>query len=224
MNKRSQKRTKYTYRVSNYIKSHSVSLGVFLASYGVFYLSSVLLSLWTIADWGKDITGYPPFIINTLMPRSFIAPIFFVTSFPALVIGAIILCNYSLRGIHPKASADKLYVAILLTAFGFTYQVIGAWPLGQMNVFPWQWQKQIVEMGTVFAWTLYLLSLVVLLIGAFSLYNHSRIYNQKNSDEKEQNGSTEVLQITALQLQYLRLKSWQKCCSTQRNTSVSKAL
>ncbi len=179
-----QKNT-YQNRISNYVTNHKVSLGLFLASYGVFYLTSVLLSFWTIFDWGKDITEYPPSTINTVLPRSFIDPIFFVTSFPALIIGATMLCNYSLRGITPEAPVDKQYVAILLTAFGFTYQVIGAWPLGKFADFPWQWQKQIILNGSIFAWILYILSLVVLFVGVVSLYKHSVIYHKKHLSEEE---------------------------------------
>lgn len=190
MNDSSKKQTNYTYKVSDYLKNHRVPLGLFLAAYGAFYLSSVILSRWTIADLGKDITGYPPSSINTLLPRSFIGPIFFVTSFPALIIGAAMLCAYSIRGISPDNIDDKERVAILLTAFGFAYQIIGAWPLGHLIDFPWQWQKQIISNGPIFAWILYLLSLVVLLIGVFSLYKHSRIYHQKHSSEEETNGET----------------------------------
>jgi len=172
-------------RVSNYMSERRVSLGLFLASYGVFYLTSVLLSRWTLSDWGKDITGYPPSTINTVLPRSFIDPIFFVTSLPALIAGAIILSIYSLRRITPEASADKQYIAILLTAFGFTYQVIGAWPLGRFVDFPWQWQKQIILNGSIFAWILYLLSLTVLFVGVVSLYKHSVIYHKKHLSEIE---------------------------------------
>ena len=172
-------------RVSNYMSERRVSLGLFLASYGVFYLTSVLLSRWTLSDWGKDITGYPPSTINTVLPRSFIDPIFFVTSLPALIVGAIILSIYSLCRITPEASADKQYIAILLTAFGFTYQVIGAWPLGEFVDFPWQWQKQIILNGSIFAWILYLLSLTVLIVGVVSLYKHSVIYHKKHLSEIE---------------------------------------
>ena len=185
MSSNSQKQT-CRLRVTDYVRSHKVSLGLFLASYGVFYLTSVLLSFWTIADWGKDLTDYPPSTINTVLPRSFIDPIFFVTSFPALILGAIMLSNYSLRGISPKAPADKQYVAILLTAFGFTYQVIGAWPLGKFADFPWQWQKQIILNGAVFAWVLWFLSLAVLFVGVVSLYKHSVIYHKKHVGEEEQ--------------------------------------
>jgi hypothetical protein len=172
----------YTYRVSNYVKSHKVSLALFLAAYGAFYLSSVILSGWTLADWGKDLTSYPPSSISALMPRSVIDPLFFVTSFPALIIGAVMLCAYSIRGINPAAVDDREHVAILLTVFGFAYQVIGAWPLGGKIDFPWEWQKQIVSNGTIFAWTLYVLSLSVLVVGGISLYIHSRIYHQKHPE------------------------------------------
>ena len=178
----------YVYMISNYLRSHKMSIGLLLASYGTLYLTSVLLSDWTLADWGKDITVYPPSFIRTLLPRSFIEPIFFFTSFPALIIGAAMLSNYSIRGISPEAAPTKQYVAILLTAFGFTYQIIGAWPLENSADFPWQWQKQIVSYGPLFTWILYILSLVVLLIGAYSLYRHSQIYHQKHPSEESANG------------------------------------
>src|SRR5665647_2559600 len=182
MNESSQKQTNYAYRFSNYVKSHKVSLGLFLAAYGAFYLSSVILSDWTVTALGNEVTCYPPSFINPLLPRSFINPIFFVTSFPALIIGAAMLCFYSIRGIRPEAAVDKQYVAILLTAFGFTYLVIGAWPLGNPIDFPWEWQKQIVGNGGIFAWTLYILSLTVLAIGLISLYKHSQIYHKKHPE------------------------------------------
>jgi hypothetical protein len=173
----------YQAKIAGFVSRHTVSLGVLLASYGVFYLTSVLLSMWTLGDWGKDTVAYPPSTKATLLPRSFINPIFFATSLPALIIGAVLLCNYSLRGITPNASTDKQYVAVLLTAFGFTYQVIGAWPLGNVGVFPWQWQKQILLNGVGFAWVLWLLSLAVLAVGVFSLYKHSIIYHQKHRED-----------------------------------------
>jgi hypothetical protein len=66
--------------------------------------------------------------------------------------------------------------------------VIGAWPFGDLVDFPWQWQKQIFSNGPVFTWTLFILSLFVLLVGVFSLYKHSQIYRQKHQNEEEQNG------------------------------------
>ena len=172
-------RANYSERLTKYFKTHQVSLGVFLASYGVFYLSSVLLSLWTTADWGKDIVAYPQTYFNPILPRSFIAPIFFVTSLPSLIIGAAILCANTLQGMKHKPDQTIKYTAILLTVFGFAYQVIGAWPLQNKVDLPWQWQKQIVADGSVFAWGLYFLSLITLAVGAFSLYKFSIINNRK---------------------------------------------
>ncbi len=174
-----------TYRISNYVKSHKVSLGLFLAAYGTFYLTSVMLSGWALADWGKNIVLYPPSTINTVLPRSFIEPIFFVSSFTALIVGTAMLCVHSIRRISSESSADKQYVAILLTVFGFGYIVIGAWPLGQRDVFPWEWQKQIITFAPGFAWILYILGLGVLAVGAISLYKHSLIYHQKHPSEAE---------------------------------------
>ena len=178
----------YVNRISNYARIHRVSLGLFLASYGVFYLSSVIMSGWTLTDWGKDPVSYPPSFIHALLPRSFINPLFYVTSFPLLIIGAAMLCVYSLRGIRAGASVNKQYVAILLTAFGFIYQVIGAWPLGNPIDFPWEWQKQIVGNGAFFAWILEILSLAVLAVGVVSLYRHSQIYHQTHSNEEQNIG------------------------------------
>jgi hypothetical protein len=66
--------------------------------------------------------------------------------------------------------------------------VIGAWPLGQRDVFPWEWQKQIISWGPVFAWLLYLLSLVILVVGAVSLYKNSVIYHKRILREGEKSG------------------------------------
>jgi hypothetical protein len=182
MNVNSVKQTNYSNGVSSYVKNHWVSLGLFLAAYGAIYLSSVILNRPAVAELGKVVTIYSPTSMTPLLPRSSIDTLFFVTSFPALIIGAYMLCHFSIRKINPEAGTDKQYVAVLLTAFGFTYQIIGAWPLQNQTDFPWQWQKQIMTYGSSFAWILYILSLAVLAVGGVSLYMHSRIYHQKNPD------------------------------------------
>ena len=181
MSSDSRKQT-YSQKISHFINTHSVLLSFFSAASGTVYLASVVLSGWTISDWGKDVTGYPPPSFAPLLPRSFINPIFLVTSVPALFIGTIALCIYSIRGISPQAPDHKEHVAILLAAFGFVYQVIGAWPLGILVDFPWEWQKQIMRNGTPFAWLLYILSLVALIVGGTSVYIHSRIWHQKHPE------------------------------------------
>lgn len=167
---------------------HKVSLGLFLAAYGVFYLSSVIMSDWQITNWGTDTTTYPPFVVNTLLPRSTIAPLFFITSVPALLAGAILLSIYCSRGLSALTVENRERVAIILTAFGFVYVVIGAWPLGSIVNFPWEWQKQIASNGGILAWGLYILALIVLFVGGISLYRCSKIYLQKHPEfSKERN-------------------------------------
>lgn len=155
---------------------------MFLAAYGVFYLASVVMSDWRIADWGTDTTNYPPFFVNTVLPRGIIAPLFFVTSVLALVIGATLLSVYCSRGLRALTVENRERVSIILTAFGFWYVVIGAWPLGSIGNFPWEWQKQIASNGALFSWGLYMLALVVLFVGGISLYRCSKIYQQKHPE------------------------------------------
>jgi hypothetical protein len=160
-------------RVAGYLSSHKVSLGLFLASFGVFYLSSVIMSGWTLADWGKDVTTYAPFEISGLLPRSSIAPIFFTSALPSLLIGAALLTRYCIQGLSAQTIEDRQRVGIILTAFGFSYIVLGAWPLGKQLDFPWDWQKEIFSYGGVFTWGLYLIGVTVLAVGAVSVYRCS---------------------------------------------------
>jgi hypothetical protein len=153
-----------------------------LAAYGAFYLASVVLTGWTLADWGTDVTGLPPPAFAGIFPRGFISLIFFVTSFPALIVGTTILCVYSIHKIDPEVPGDKEHVAVLLTIFGFAYLVVGAWPLMYRVDLPWEWQKQILGNGVIFAWMLYVLGSVVFSVGAASLYIHSRIYHRKHPE------------------------------------------
>ncbi len=172
-------------RITSYVKSHLDSLGVVLAAYGAFYLATTILGYWTLADWGKDVVVYPPQTITPLLPRSFINPLFFVTSLPALIIGAAMLCIYSLQTIDPLTADNKEHVAILLTVSGFTYLVIGAWPLMNAVDLAWDFQKQIMKDGAVFAWTLYLLALAAFVVGAVSVYRHSKIWHLKHHSEAD---------------------------------------
>ena len=157
-------------------------MGLFLAAYGVFYLASVIMSEWRITDWAIDTTTYPPLFVNTILPRSIIAPLFFATSLPALIIGATLLSLYCSRGLSTLTVENRERISIILTAFGFGYVVIGAWPLGSIVNFQWEWQKQIANNGALFTWGLYVLGIVVLFVGAISLYRCSKIYRQKHPE------------------------------------------
>jgi hypothetical protein len=168
-------------RVKDYLSSHEVSLGVFLASYGVFYLAAIIMGGWTLTVWGKDTFDAPVSAVQSLIPRSYISPLFFVTSLPALIIGATMLCAISVRELRSGSAVDE-HIALVLTAFGFAYQIVGAWPLQSVVDLPWQWQKQIMSFGPVFGWGLCVLSWVVLAVGGVSLYVHSRNYPREHSD------------------------------------------
>ena len=169
-------------RIFNYLKAHKVSFALSLATYGAYYLSLVIISGWTLSNWGDNIIAYLPFPTTSFLSSNLINPIFFVTSLPTLIVGTAILSGYSIHAIKPGVTNDKERVAIVLTVFGFAYQVIGAWPLGIKDVFPWEWQKQIISFGGAFAWALSLLSLTALTIGGISLFIHSRIYHQKHPE------------------------------------------
>lgn len=180
MSQQTQKQINYPSDTVSFIKKHKVSLGLLLAAYGAFYLSVVFLSGWSIFDWGKDITTYASFEFNGVLPRSFIAPIFFITSLPALLIGAALLSAYCLRGLNINSIEDRERVAIILTAFGFTYIVIGAWPLGNVIDFPWEFQKQIFNNGPMITWMLYSLGVIILLTGVYSLHKCSTFYHKNH--------------------------------------------
>jgi hypothetical protein len=169
-------------RIASYVKNHWVSLGVLLAAYGTFYLLVVISTGWSPTDWGKDVVQCAPSAVPSLIPRSYVSPIFFVTSLPALIIGSIMLCIYSLHALRFGLTVDSERIAVLLVVFGFAYQVLGAWPLGVMANFPWEWQKQIMSYGPIFAWALYLISVVVLAVGGVTLVVHSRDYHKKHPE------------------------------------------
>jgi len=109
----------------------------FFISYGAIYFSSVALNCQNNDDWEKAIAIYSPTSISSLLPRCLLGSLFFVTSFPALIIGLGMLCSYSIRVIRFEDDHNKQYVAIFLAVLGFSYQVIGAWPLQHQIDFPW---------------------------------------------------------------------------------------
>jgi len=171
-----QKITSQTRDFKNYVKLHKLSLSIILLSYGSFYLISVIMSCWTPLDWINAISKIPHTVVTPLIPPNILNPFFFVTSLPALIIGAISLCLYNIYEIKSKENYNTEHVAILLTSFGFIYIVIGAWPLGNPVGFPWDWQRQIMSYGPLFSWLLYGLAVLVLVVGVISLYVHSRNY------------------------------------------------
>ena len=169
-------------KILAYFKVHKVFLGSSLATYGIFYLSSVIISGWTIANWGENALNLLPFSSILALSSTLLNPLFFVTSFPSLIFGTIILSVYCLTTVKSGVDNNKAQVAIFLIIFGFAYQVIGAWPLGITSVFQWEWQKQIINLGIGFAWILTLLSLIALITGSISLFIHSKLYHQRHPE------------------------------------------
>ena len=55
---------------------------------------------------------------------------------------------YCIRDIQAARVDNKEHAAMLVTALGFTYQVIGAWPLWNQQ-YPWYWQQLIASYGNL---------------------------------------------------------------------------
>ena len=169
-------------RLRCYVGSHLASVGTLLFAYGVFYLYSVIRSGWTPSDGFTVTHSFSSLALKPLVLNPYVIPAFFVTSLPALLVGAVLLCSYTVGVLRNGLTVDSEHVAILLTVCGFAYVVLGAWPLQQATAFPWTWQKQILDYGAAFAWVLYLLSTVMLVLGAVSLYLHSRAYHNAHPE------------------------------------------
>lgn len=75
----------------------------------------------------------------------------------------------------------QLSIGILLTTFGFTYQVIGAWPLWD-KLYPWEWQTEIAKHWGFLVWPLFILSLYSLIIGSVLLYIDSKHYHKRHPE------------------------------------------
>lgn len=164
-----------------YVKGHAASVGLLLAFYGAVYLTSAMLGSKTLQNWVFS-QNYMP-ASNSLIPYSTMNSAFFLTSFPALILGTALLCSYALTGINSQKTSGKEHVAIILMVFGLGYQLIGAWPFFDTVNFPWEWQKQIAGNGAVFSGFLYTLSIVVFTVGAVSLVLHSRLYHKNKLSE-----------------------------------------
>ena len=97
------------------------------------------------------------------------------------LVGTLMLSVYCVRGIQPDGVDNKEHAAFLVTALGFAYLVMGAWPLFTQG-YPWLWQKEIANYGNLLVLPLYAGSLFAFTAGAVSLYIHSKIYHQKHPE------------------------------------------
>ena len=170
----------YPHQISSYVKSHLASVGTLLTLYGGFYLFTVIRTGW-VPSYGIVVAReFASLALKAPIPNPYVIPAFFVTSFPALLIGVGMLCYYTFGVLRSGFTANSEHVAVLLIVCGFAYVVLGAWPLQEAANFPWTWQKQIMDYGVGFAWLLYLLSVFMLGVGLVSLFVHSRAYHLRH--------------------------------------------
>ena len=149
------------------VKRHQFSIGLLLVFLGVANLWFVMPNTYAglVGDWHIDWRS-----LNLYKPLwSFTVPLLLITT----LIGTLLLSQYCIS-IRPEKVDNKQNAAILVTALGFTYQVIGAWPLWN-QWYPWQWQAEIARYGNWLVFPLFIGSLIALIIGAASLYKHSKI-------------------------------------------------
>jgi hypothetical protein len=166
--------TNPVYQMANFVKEHQLSIGLLLTFFGVADLWFVMPNMYAVLlDWhvsGPVFSFYMPEWVFTI-------PIILIIS----LIGTLMLCVYSIRDVGSERVDNKEHAAILVTALGFTYQVIGAWPLFNQP-YPWPWQAEIATYGNLLVLPLFIGSLSALIIGAASLYIHSKIYHGKHPE------------------------------------------
>jgi hypothetical protein len=84
-------------------------------------------------------------------------------------------------GVIKFIKKHQLAVGIPLVAFGFAYQVVGAWILWDQD-YPFTWQTEIAKNGSFVVWTLFIISLVALVSGCVLLYRDSVKYHKRHPE------------------------------------------
>ncbi len=162
----------YTYGMVGFVKRYQFSIGLSLIFFGVVDLWFVMPNMYAslvsgwVVNWSFFYFYMPEWV--------FTIPILLIMT----LVGTLILSEYCIRGIQPGSVDNKQYAAILVAALGFTYQVIGAWPLWNQP-YPWPWQQEIAIYGNLLVLPLFIGSLIALIAGAASLYIHSKIYQAR---------------------------------------------
>lgn len=158
-----------------FVKRHQLSIGLLLVFFGVADLWFVMPNMYAglQGDWHVDWR-----LFYFFMPEwTFTVPVLLIMS----LIGTLMLCVYCITGIQRERVDFKEHAAIVVAVLGFTYQVIGAWPLWN-RWYPWPWQAEIARYGNLLVFPLFIGSLLALIIGAASLYIHSKIYHEKHPE------------------------------------------
>jgi len=159
------------YKASSFVKSHQLIIGLLLVCFGVSDLWFVMPNLYGTfhgfyVNWQAFYFYMPEWV--------FTVPILLIVA----LIGTLMLTAYCIRDIQAARVDNKEHAAVLVTALGFTYLIIGAWPMWTQS-YPWAWQQEIANYGNLLVLPLFAGSLFALIVGAVSLYIHSRIYHQK---------------------------------------------
>jgi hypothetical protein len=162
------KQTSQARQLAGFLWSHQLPIGLSLTLLALIDLCFIITNL------DSDLGSFRGFYVLVLQ-WSLVIPVLFAVT----LVGTLILCAYSMKGIQPQEGDHKEQVAILLAALGFTYQVIGAWPLWNQP-YPWQWQQEIARYGNLLVFPLFAGSLLALIVGAASLYIHSKIWHQNH--------------------------------------------
>ena len=159
------------------VKRYQLSIGLLLVFFGVADLWFVMPNMYAglVGDWHVDWRS-----LNLYKPQwNFTVPFLLITT----LIGTLILSLYCIRGIKPGSVDNKQNAAILVTVLGFAYQVIGAWPLWNLW-YPWPWQAEIARYGNLLVFPLFIGSFIALIVGATSLYIHSKLYHKTQASVK----------------------------------------
>jgi hypothetical protein len=170
------------------LKTHKkMIIGILIATFGVVILWFALFG--GLREWQEGITNYPPSAFNCLLEWSYLGSTLFFLSLLSLVIGIATIYT-SEKDAQPGPPINlkqtwktykKITIGILLTAFGFTYQIIGAWVLWD-KAYPWAWQTEIAKYGGLLIWPLLFLSLSSPIIGAALLYADSKRYHKRHPE------------------------------------------
>lgn len=164
--------------MASFFARHQLIVGLLLVFFGVSDLWFVLPNLHGTFQ-GFNVSWEIP---RFYLPQStFMIPLLSAMT----LVGTLLLSVYCIRGIAPGEVDNKEHAAFLVAALGFTYLVIGAWPLWSQSYF-WPWQQEIAAYGNLLVLPLYAGSLFAFAAGAASLYIHSRIYRQQHPEMTDQ--------------------------------------
>jgi len=158
----------------SFFTRHQLIVGLLLVFFGVSDLWLVMPNLY--GTFHGFYVNWQTF--RFFMPEwAYMVPILLLMT----LVGTLVLSLYCVRGIKPAIVDNKEHAAFLVTALGFAYLVVGAWPLWTQN-FPWAWQQEIANYGNLIVLPLFAVSLFAFVTGTASLYMHSKIYHQKHPE------------------------------------------